>query len=587
MKAKKHAGFSSETLTQRPWLWCEVERRALAQEQQNDSLTMSLLPDGSSFARSWLRLYEMALSVMVKLRDLGVKAYDYVGIDARMRCETVAAILAVQALGAVCVLFPESLPKSRKLKEISELKLDLMMVEGLEKLSFYFEALGDAALPMTFLVMDPHFDEELSLKPLPAWASLQKIHCYEEIYHLREQFRKSFVARVCDDYPLAYVYSHGSTVHERRILLTHGMLRIQAEELSSGIALEENDKLLNDANEANAVALAVFAACVHASAQCIWFERNENILDTVAELQADVLFLIPARILALKKALLEGNGALQEQWLRFCAKAAKFSKRNTHSWLNWSKPIISNLFVQRFRNALGNKLKKLVSYGHFFESRAAEFFSFLEIKTYNAYSFSDVGGFAHVHEFQGDGSYFRSLDAKVNDGILALRYKKIAGNWQSTNDHVFEDERCGLCVRRHFNVKLISGEQIDVTALEDALRREVAIEEIFIFGEQKSFLSALIYLREEFLQQWAKHQGIVDYNFQELSLNPSVYEHINEIVERHNYSRASFEAIQKIALLPTPLKSDPRILTSTKLTRRYEVETRYQAILRSFYEDAF
>lgn len=587
MRGKKEAKIAPEHLVQRPWLWCEVERRALSVEDGQKSVTMSYLGDGVCYARSYSRLHEMAKGLVVVLRDLGIAPYDVVCIDAPMRCETVAAILAIQALGAVSLILPTSLPAERKGEEIAGHKARVLIVETAQNLEQLCLSLGEDAGESSFILMDARTYEEKQREGSCAWPAAAKIVTFEQATLRAEHFKKGFVSRVCDDYPLAYVYTQGSTQRERCVLLNHGMLRLQAEELCHGLGLQHGCKILCDCVLANATALAVISASIYASGQCIWYVPDESLLETIAVVQAEVLFFIPAHILALQTALLSGGDALRDRWLQLCSSASKFMKRNKTGWLGWTKPLLHHLFTQRFHEALGEQLRKVVSYGNLFDSRAAEFLSFLEIESYNAYSFSDVGGFAHVHAFNGAGGYLRCFEHRIEEGELFLRYKKIAGNWQATHDQVFEDERCGLCVRRLCTVELSTGEQVDVTALEDILRRDPLIEEIFVFGRREPFLCALIYLNEAALNKWAQEHNLLGQTFYDLSQSPLLYGHIQSIVEQHNFTRASFETIRKLALLPIPLSKDERTLTATRLTRRYEVENRYAQLLRSFYVDVF
>ena len=122
--------------------------------------------------------------------------------------------------------------------------------------------------------------------------------------------------------------------------------------------------------------------------------------------------------------------------------------------------------------------------------------------------------------------------------------------------------------------------------MREILRREPLIDDIFIFGAGKPYMTGLVYLNEEALIHWAENMKITG-AFQELAQDAQVYKHIRGIVDRCNLRRAPHESIQKIAILPCPIEREPRILTPCGLTRRVDVERRYAKMLDAFYRENF
>lgn len=386
--------------------------------------------------------------------------------------------------------------------------------------------------------------------------------------------------RECPD-EATMVYTQGSHEFERPVVLSLSHLRDASEDLQAAFQWHSESRLWADLIIANSVNLSLFAACLHSGAVWVCHEKDAS-LEVMRDAGITHAFLLPSTLSGLIEQIRKPGGASAwtKKWrelsLGFCRLRAK---RKTV----FAGAIRSGC-MQPIQKACFPSLQAVISYGNHFEADTGEFFSYLEIPIYNAYTMGELG-IVHLHAFMGKGGFLKCVDARIKSGILAVKSKRSC-RFVDTGDFVFEDERCGLCSKRSFVIRLDSGCEVDVSPMREILRREALIDEVFIFGEDKPYLTGLIYLNEKELYRFAAENKL-EGEFDVLARDALVYRHVRAIVDRCNLRRSSNESIQKIAILTCPLTRDPRILTPCGLTRRVDVERRYAKMLEGFYRENF
>lgn len=546
--------------------------------------------DDALQSKTWLRFYEIVMGLVGFLRQHGVERSSVVAIDAAFRCEVLSLWCACQYLGAVALFFPTDMRSKEKAAELLSVGAKVLFVDEPNRVKVWLDATQASSALEAVVYFDVKTADGTLIDRVLGWPLPEKLCSFESAVErgAREDlaFEPLFIAK---DATIAMAYSQGRSGPERRIELTVSALKHQAVALNEAVGSQKGDHILTDLRSIHACNLAIFAYCIHEGLSLV-FACTEDVdwLKIISNTKIHYAFLLPSTIAKLSLSLEAANvnGMISAQWERLSQVAAKFRKRSEGPLLAWSKPLINRLFLQQYKQKIST-LKAIISYGNRFDTRLAERFSYLDIAVFNAYTVAEASGFAHLHQYLGEGRFLQALETRIKHGVLSLRYRQCGEAYESTGDLVVVDARGGIFVRKAHSITLDDGTSIETSTLSDAIMREKLIEDIFIFGEGEAYLTALIYLRADALIAWARQQKIVDTQAASLTQHPKVYAYIKSEVDACNRMRASKEAIRKIALLPSQLSEDKRVLTPCKLTRHHEVARRYASILKSFYDDAF
>lgn len=398
--------------------------------------------------------------------------------------------------------------------------------------------------------------------------------------------------------PIAIVYTQGTHASIRRVEIYNAIIDSQASEIVDGLKLTEDSSVFCDFPSIHTTTLATWAAAMLAGASfsivrpTLGANRGikngyERIAKAMEWFKPTHAFLRPHILGAFMRDIRTPNvGRLRDKWRFLSLNIGKFKSRNTNKVLSWSYPLLRTAFTRPIKEKFFPGVEAIISYGNHFASKDAEVLEFLDLRSFNAYTVAEYG-VVHLHEFKAQGSFLKSIESKVKNGNLFVRHKKVNSAFVDMQDLAFEDDRCGLCTRPNAIVELATGRVVDTSPVRDALKRHAIIDDAFIFGAGKPFLTALVYLNPDELEILALRLKLPSSSFDVLAQTPAVYEYVLNLVQSCNQTRASYEAVQKMAIVPSRIDEDPQILTLSKTPRMMSIQKRYAHILQSFYDDNF
>ncbi len=132
--------------------------------------------------------------------------------------------------------------------------------------------------------------------------------------------------------------------------------------------------------------------------------------------------------------------------------------------------------------------------------------------------------------------------------------------------------------------KTSNGKYIAPQALESRLGACNCIEQIAVIGDQRKFVSALIYPNYADLEQVAKEMNIKYAQIEDLADNADIKAYIEQEIEKQQEDLASFERIKRFTLLKEPFTMESGELTNTLKVRRNVVCKKYADIIDSMYQ---
>ncbi|WP_117236868.1 AMP-binding protein [Thermus sediminis] len=154
-----------------------------------------------------------------------------------------------------------------------------------------------------------------------------------------------------------------------------------------------------------------------------------------------------------------------------------------------------------------------------------------------------------------------------------------------TGDAGFFDERGHLVILGRVKEvgALLDGTRFAPQFLENRLKYSPYIREAVVLGHGKPFVTALIELDPENVQNWARRRGLPFTTYLSLTERPEVRALIAEEIRMVNQTLPERLKVRRFAILPKELHPDDEEITRTRKVRRQVVEARYGPVIRALY----
>ena len=130
------------------------------------------------------------------------------------------------------------------------------------------------------------------------------------------------------------------------------------------------------------------------------------------------------------------------------------------------------------------------------------------------------------------------------------------------------------------------GKNITPAEIESALKFSPYIADAVIIGDQRKFLSCLIMIDQENVENFAQEHRVPFSDFASLCAAPEVVNLIGAEVEKVNKQFARVEQIKAFRLINILLTAEDEELTPTMKLKRSFVESKHKALIDSMYSEA-
>jgi long-chain acyl-CoA synthetase len=284
-----------------------------------------------------------------------------------------------------------------------------------------------------------------------------------------------------------------------------------------------------------------------------------------------------------------------KQW----GKAAS-EGRNAGVVLNLKHKVADALVYSKLREALGGRIRALVSGGAPLAPELAWFFYGAGMPIYQGYGLTEsspviacntpranrlgsVGKpipgvrvrIAEDGEILASGpNVMRGYYNRPAETVEALETDAEGQVWLRTGDvgHLDADGYLFITDRKKDLIKTSGGKYVAPQPIENAIKRSQYVNQVVVIGDGRKFPAALIVPQMEALRSYARRQGIV-VEESELIKRREIIDLIEKEVESLTADLSQYEKIKAVLLLPRELTVEGGELTPTlKVKRRVVVE---------------
>lgn len=547
------------------------------------------------------RLSAGLLALGYSANDMSTEGRDKIAIIARNRPEWMFLDLAVQQIGLVLVpLYPTI--------HINDLQF----------------VLEDAQVKAVFVNDEDLFhkvqsvrSKVSSIKDIYSFDHVPNAPHWKEILSLgkQEHFQQieTIAARIDSEDLFTIIYTSGTTGTPKGVMLSHHNLvsNVMASIpcFPPGGQMKSLSFLpLNHIFERMVTYIYLFKGT-----SIYYAESLDTIGDNLKEVQPHLFTTVPRLLEKVYDRIMQkGNeltGTKRKLFFWAHSLAEKFEiNKNQGVWYNMQLAIANKLIFSKWREALGNNLKCIVTGGAACQVRLIRIFTAAKIIIMEGYGLTETSPVIAVNRFNEDDRMFGSVGPLIDnvevkiaeDGEILCKgpnimmgyYKRpdltaevIQDGWFLTGDigSLVDEKFLKITDRKKELFKTSGGKYVAPLPIENKLKESLFIEQVMLVGPERKFVGALIVPAFATLQDWARKEGIQELGNEQLIRNPKVLAHYKELIESFNKFFNHVEQVKRFELLPDEWTVDTGEMTPKLSLKRKVVMEKYRDAVERIY----
>ncbi len=572
--------------------------------------------DGSDWQpSSWADLDEQSDQLAHGLISLGVAQDERVGILSRSRPKWWVADLAIQKAAACTVPIHVDAVIDHVQHILKESGTRVILVQDEQQLA-KIRRIGDQTGITHAVLMEGEGQAtgEESFEKLLAAGRAHKAEFPGTLADRKAQIQATSLASI--------VYTAGTTGLPKGVMLTHDNFVFEAEALALVMAeiINEGDIHLLCLPLSHILSRVMLLASVTVGYANAFSSSLDALKDELASVQPSFVTVVPG-ILERIHASLQGQVEKKSWWARRAFKMAVAVGEQVARAHEQELPVPVGLSMRHgllrkaalapaIRARLGDRLKFFVSGGAPLSPDIAEFFHSLGLLVLEGYGMTENVGAANVnrysrYRFGTVGPPIPGVEERLaDDGEILIRGRNVmagyylqpeaskkaldADGWLHTGDiGRFEGDGFLRVTGRKKDLIVTSGaKNVSPQNIEKLMRSSPYIDKLMVCGDGRKYLTALVSLDMQQIQDFAKDQGIIFDDTAELAVHPRVRRLIEAEIEERNRQLAGYETLRRFAILPEPLSRAAGEITPTMKIRRREVEERYLDLIDAMYAES-
>jgi long-chain acyl-CoA synthetase len=274
-----------------------------------------------------------------------------------------------------------------------------------------------------------------------------------------------------------------------------------------------------------------------------------------------------------------------------------------HRRLQWN--LADKLVYTRIRAVFGGRVKVFVTGSAPIQLEILEFFFGMGLVIIEVYGLSEATAISFANRLDNIrlgtvGQAIPGVTVKVaEDGEILLKGPTVfAGyhNLPQENSDLFDEDgylRTGdigeldadgflrITDRKKSLIKSAGGKYVVPARLEALVKEEPLVSQVYVHGDRKPYVVALLTLDEREAPRVAEELGCSE---DDLPSHPSVLARMETAIEKTNARLARFEQIKRHAILPRDFSIEEATLTPTMKLRRKEIASLYADQIEALYE---
>jgi long-chain acyl-CoA synthetase len=542
-------------------------------------------------------------AIGVSGNDMSVENQDKIGIISGNRVEWLITDMAVQKLGAVLVpVYPTT-----SLHEIEFIFRDASVKYIFISNTVLYEKIQQIRSNLPSIQNIFTFDQ---IAGVEHWSSL-----LQPLTDSKKQALESISRAISPDHLATIIYTSGTTGTPKGVMLTH-------RNILSNVMLSKESFPFEDKPDFKALSFLPLNHIFEKMVSYIYLFSGNSIyyaesMDTIGanllEVKPDLFTTVPRilekvfeKIMA-KGAELKGIKRMLFFWAVELGKKYDNNRRQG-SWYSFQLFLANKLIFNKWREALGNNIKYIITGGAACQERLLRIFTGAGIPVYEGYGPTENSPVISVNRrgpglcrFGTVGPILNGVEMRLEaDGEICVKgpsvmkgyFKRpdltaeaVIDGWLHTGDiGVMEDGKfLRITDRKKELFKTSGGKYVAPAAIENKLIESRFIEQVIVVGSEMKFVGALIVPAFPQLSEWCKQKGFDNSSNQAMIGNPAVKLFYRGLIDEFNQEFNHVEQIKKFELLPAEWSIENGELTPKLNIKRKIILERYKPVIDKIY----
>ncbi len=529
------------------------------------------------------------------LQELGIKKGDRIAILSENRSEWARADLAALTLGAVTVPVHTTLSPKIIKHILNDSGSRAVLVSNQEQFNKLMLVISE--LPELETIIYINLDDPAS------YHLAKKLISLEEVMALGEKSTQEISVSISPDDIASIVYTSGTTAVPKGVMLTHHNFLFDAEAAVTAVPVDEHDILLSFLPLSHVLerTAGYYAPLICRGCSIAYAENIKTLKTNLKEIKPTILVAIP-RIF---EKVHDGIWAKVKEGGKAKYKIFTWALKQEPKTLKYKLADI--LVFKKIRATFGGHLRFTISGGATLNDKLARFFARIGIKIVEGYGLTETSPVITVNrldniKFGTVGQKLPGVELKIAPdkeilvkGPLVMKgyyqneelTKEVIDNdgWLHTGDLGFVSSEGFLIIigRKKEMICLSNGKIAWPESLEVVLNNDKFISESMVYGNNRSYLSALIIPDWPEVTRNLSELGISSKEPDQLVKEAKLYGLFQKRIDKINDQLADWEKIRKFVLLPKEFSPQKDEVTPTAKLRRKVIEEHYQKEFERMY----
>lgn len=428
-----------------------------------------------------------------------------------------------------------------------------------------------------------------------------------------EKLLESIKAGIDENDVASLIYTSGTTGYPKGVMLTHKNILSNVIASAPIFPVDETSKGLSYLPLCHVYERMVNYVLQIKGVSIYYAENMATIVDNIQEVQPHIMTTVP-RLLekVYDKILAKGRKltGFKKQiffWAVNLGLRYEYDRPNRFFY-NIQLKLANKLVFNKWRDALGGRMKSIVSGGAALQPRLASVYNAANIPTVEGYGMTESSPVIAVNTFEKRkrkigtvGPPLFNVEVKISDrgeilvkgpNVMKGYYKQpeltkeaIIDGWLHTGDVgiIDADGMLKITGRVKEIFKTSMGKYISPVLLENKIKESPFIDQIMVIGENQKFAAALIVPDFEHMRNWCKIKDITYTSSTEMIQYKEFRSRIKKELDCFNKQFGDTEQIKKFELIDHEWTIDSGEITANLKLKRRTIHEKYKDLINSIY----
>ena len=545
-----------------------------------------------------------AENISYGLLQLGIKPGDNIATISGSRPEWNLVDMGIQQAGAIHVPIYPTISESDYKYILDHAGVKVIFISGREiyrKIEHLLTDLPGIIAVYAFKETDgvKHLDELISLgrqNPQP-----------EKVNEIKAGIKPSDLATI--------IYTSGTTGNPKGVMLTHQNIISNFKAVKDIPPVGEDGRALSYLPLCHIYERMLVYLYQYLGISVYYAESPVTVGDNLREIQPDIFTTVPRLLEKVYEKIINSGRKLKgiKKIIFFWAVnvGMHYELNNARGpYYTLKLKIARKLVFSKWQEALGGKLKVIVSGGAALQPRLAHIFWAAGIPVLEGYGLTETSPVIAVNNFDENGVKFGTVGPVLKNtrvkiaedheilckgpAVMLGYYKAPAPTaeavdsegWFHTGDlgRIETEGHLKITGRKKELFKTSFGKYVSPEMIENNLKESEFIDALMVVGENQKYAAAIVVPDFAHLRSWCQIKGIPYTSNKEMIEMERIKKRFHKEIHKYNKHLGATEQIKSFELLPTEWTVDSGELTATLKLRRSLINERYKTEIEKLFE---